>query len=332
MTAVIECTGLTKRFGPLTAVKELDLTLEQGTVLGFLGPNGAGKSTTIRMILGLSAPTGGAVRVFATDPRRPRVRLRVGYAPGELRLDDRLTVASTLKLWSRLRGNVDAGFRDELVERLGVVTSARVRTLSTGNRRKVALVGALMARPELLVLDEPTNGLDPLVQNEFLTILGEVSAAGATVMLSSHVLGEVERVADRIAVIRAGQLITEGPTAELRRGAAQVVRVVFAGAMPDPVALRALEGVVSVTSPGPRELHLEWSGPPRPLLEVLAGYELESFTAPEPDLETAFLSYYRTQDARTGSRRGAHPTHSPPEPPPGAETSQPRRVAEEDGR
>ena len=315
---VIECTRLAKRFGRVQAVNDLGLSLDAGAVLGFIGPNGAGKSTTIRMMLGLSAPTAGAVRVFGEDPRTShRQRARIGYAPGELRLDDRLTVAGTLALWERLRGGVDVGYRDQLVERLGVDPSRRVRTLSTGNRRKVALVGALMARPALLVLDEPTNGLDPLVQNEFMTILGEAAESGASVLLSSHVLSEVERVADTIAVIRAGSIVAHGPTAELRRGAAQLVRVVFAASDPSaprparpagatgpaPAAevlaeVRALAGTVSADQHGEREIRIHWSGPPRPLLAVLAHHELESFTVPEPDLETAFLAFYRTDGDR----------------------------------
>ena len=291
---VIECARLTKRFGRVHAVNDLDLSLDAGAVLGFIGPNGAGKSTTIRMMLGLSTPTAGTVRVFGEDPRtNPRQRARIGYAPGELRLDDRLTVASTLALWGRLRGGVDPAYRDELVERLGVEVTRRVRTLSTGNRRKIALVGALMSRPDLLVLDEPTNGLDPLVQNEFMTILGEAAASGTSVLLSSHVLSEVERIADTIAVIRAGTIVAHGPTAELRRGAAQQVRVVFAGPVPDLAHIRALAGTVSAERHGEQEVRLHWSGPPRPLLTELARYDLESITAPEPDLEIAFLAFYR---------------------------------------
>lgn len=298
MTPLIACTKVTKRFGGLSAVRDLNLTMEPGTVLGFLGPNGAGKSTTIRMLLGLSAPTAGTVRLFGADPlREPRVRARVGYSPGELRLDDRLSVAATLTSWARLRGGVDPVFRDELVERLGVQASRHVRGLSTGNRRKLALVGALMARPELLILDEPTNGLDPLVQNEFMTILREMIASGTSVLLSSHILSEVEQIADRVLVIRGGVLLADGPTATLRAGTAQVFRAVFAGQAPEASVFGALEGCADVESPRPGEVRVHWSGPPQPLLATLAGYELESLTAPEPDLETAFMSYYRDEHA-----------------------------------
>ena len=212
MTPILQCTKVTKKFGGFTAVSDVDLSLQPGTVLGFLGPNGAGKSTTIRMLLGLSAPTAGFVALFGSDPLSDvGVRTRIGYSPGELRLDDRLTVAATLQSWERLRGRVDTAYRDELVERLGVQIDRHVRGLSTGNRRKLALVGALMSRPELLILDEPTNGLDPLVQNEFMGILEEAVARGTSVLLSSHILSEVERIADRVAVIRAGKIVAEGP-------------------------------------------------------------------------------------------------------------------------
>ncbi|MBK8462808.1 MAG: ABC transporter ATP-binding protein [Nigerium sp.] len=308
MPPLIDCTAVTKEFGRLTAVKDVTFSMDRGTVLGFLGPNGAGKSTTIRMLLGLSSPTAGTVRVFGEDPmRRPHVRSRIGYSPGELRLDDRLSVASTLKSWARLRGGVDERFRDELIERLGVQAGRHVRGLSTGNRRKLALAGALMARPELLILDEPTNGLDPLVQNEFMTILGEMTAAGTSVLLSSHILSEVERIADRVLVIRGGVILADGPTALLRRGADQVFRVVFAQTAPPASVFEVLDGCRSVEAPRPNELRVHWTGPPGPLLARLAGHEVESLTAPEPDLETAFMSFYRDEDAThaAASGRGA---------------------------
>jgi len=299
MAPIIYCEKLVKRFGGFTAVRDLDLSLEPGTVLGFLGPNGAGKSTTIRMLLGLSRPSSGSVRLFGEDPLRNRaVRARVGYSPGELRLDERLTVAATLRSWTRLRGGVDEAYRDRLIERLGVQVDRHVRGLSTGNRRKLALVGALMSRPELVILDEPTNGLDPLVQDEFMAILEEVTATGTSVLLSSHILSEVERIADRVVVIRAGEVVADEPKDTLRRGAVQEYRAVFAGVLPDPSAVMALSGARSAEAWQPNELRIEWAGPPRDLLRLLAEYDLASLTAPEPNLETAFMSYYRTDGTR----------------------------------
>ncbi len=292
MIFAIECHGLTKAFGTLTAVRGLDARVEQGSVVGFLGPNGAGKSTTIRMMLGLSVPTAGTVRVFGTDPREPAVRGRIGYVPGELRLDDRMTVAETLESWGRLRDHRETSYRDELIERLSVDQSKRVASLSTGNRRKVALVGALMARPELLILDEPTNGLDPLVQHELLTILGEAAGSGATIFLSSHVLSEVERVADSAIVIRQGEIVADGPIEDLRAGAARDFHAVFAGAVPSAKVFSRLIGTQHVEHVGANAIRISWVGPPRELLEVLSRYDLSSLTAPEPNLETAFLSFY----------------------------------------
>lgn len=307
MNPILHCTKVTKKFGSFTAVSDVDLSLQTGTVLGFLGPNGAGKSTTIRMLLGLSAPSNGSVALFGSDPlREVEVRARVGYSPGELRLDDRLTVAATLQSWERLRGGVDADYRDELVDRLGVQIDRHVRGLSTGNRRKLALVGALMSRPELLILDEPTNGLDPLVQHEFMGVLEEAVQRGASVLLSSHILSEVERIADRVAVIRAGKIVAEGPTGELRRGVAQEFRAVFAGDAVEVAAasardaIAALEGAESLESHEPAELRIRWIGEPRQLLQELAKHDLASLTAPEPDLESAFMSYYRADGDASG--------------------------------
>lgn len=298
--ALIECRQVTKRFGAFTAVESLDLRLEPGTVLGFLGPNGAGKSTTIRMLLGLSAPTKGSVSLFGEDPLRcPQARARVGYSPGELRLDERLTVKTTLASWARLRGGGDTRYRDELLERLGLRPDAAVRDLSTGNRRKLALVGALMSRPELLVLDEPTNGLDPLVQHEFMALLDEATANGASVLLSSHILREVERIAQRVVVIRGGKLVAEGPTETLRHRAAQEFRIEF-GTAP-PANLRSLDGISDVQYISDTTVSLSWTGPVAPLLQLLAQYEVRSLVAPEPDLETAFMSYYRTDSAQGGA-------------------------------
>lgn len=293
-SAIIQCSELTKRFGAFTAVNALNLNLEPGTVLGFIGPNGAGKSTTIRMMLGLSHPTSGTVRLFGHDPLREHaVRSRVGYSPGELRLDERMTVETTLRSWAKLRGGVDEAYRDELIARLGVQTQKHVRALSTGNRRKVALVGALMSRPELLVLDEPTNGLDPLVQREVMAIIAEAKARGTSVLLSSHILSEVERIADRVVVIRAGSVVAEGSTDELRRSTTQEFHVTFAEPAPDVTVFSGLDGVRAVEATGAGSFVVHWSGPPAQLLMLLGRSNVESLTAPEPDLETAFMSYYR---------------------------------------
>ncbi|NJP67611.1 ABC transporter ATP-binding protein [Streptomyces spiramenti] len=292
-SSVIECTALTKKFGDFTAVNSLDLTVPQGTVFGYLGPNGAGKSTTIRMVMGVARPTGGSVRLLGADPAAPSAtttRARVGYLPGELRLDDRLTVAQQLDHWAAYRGSVDRKHRDALSERLGLRPDRAVRTLSTGNRRKVGLVGAFMSRPELLVLDEPTNGLDPLVQQQFLAMVEEARDAGATVLLSSHILSEVERVAERIAVLRGGELVLQGTVAEIQSRARQQLTATFPG--PPPVEeLRALPEAQDVTV-DETGVRLTLSGPAHPVLEVLARHRAESVVAPKREIEDIFLTLY----------------------------------------
>ena len=303
MTPLIECVDVTKRFGGFTALSNLNLTVPQGVVHGYLGPNGAGKSTTIRMLVGLSRPTSGVVRVLGEDPAEPTVRSRIGYLPGELRLDDRLTIEQTLLSWARLRGTHDASYRDELVRRFDIDPARSVRGLSTGNRRKVGLVGAFMARPDLLILDEPTNGLDPLMQQVFLACVEEARANGQSVLLSSHVLSEVERVADQVAVLQGGRLVASGTTGELRREAAQRVRLTFAAGEAVPLAaLAELPGASHVASHSSddTEVSLSWTGPPDELVRLLAQSRLVSLTVPEPDLEEAFLGYYE-RSGETGA-------------------------------
>ncbi|MFE5996443.1 ATP-binding cassette domain-containing protein [Streptomyces sp. NPDC056454] len=312
MTPLIECTDVTKKFGDFTALSRLNLTVPPGVVYGYLGPNGAGKSTTIRMLMGLSRPTSGQVRVLGQDPTTPEVRRRIGYLPGELRLDERLTIEQTLTSWGRLRGLADTAYRDELVQRFGVDPSRQVRGLSTGNRRKVGLIGAFMARPELLILDEPTNGLDPLMQQVFLATVEEARDNGQSVLLSSHILSEVERVADLVAVLQGGRLAASGPTQELRRQAAQRFHIIFAEGEEVPLAgLAALEGASGVErrQAEGQEVSLAWAGSPDALLRFLAGHRITTLTAPEPDLEEAFLEYY--QKDVPGSRSATTEEPSP---------------------
>jgi len=293
MADVIRCEGVVKRFGDVVALDRLDLAAPGGQVVGFLGPNGAGKSTTIRILLDLARPDEGAVRVLGVDPRSdPGLRARIGYVPGELRLDDRLTVEETLRSWAALRGGGDevVAHAHELCERLDLVVDRETKGLSSGNRRKVGLVGAFMARPELLVLDEPTGGLDPLVQAELRALLTEAVDGGASVFLSSHVLNEVQEVADQVVVIREGRVVATGDVAELRHAASQEFTVWFAG---DPPLdeLRAVPGVHDLLVHG-REVSGVVDGSPDGLVQVLARHRLEHLLLPEPDLEQAFLSLY----------------------------------------
>jgi beta-exotoxin I transport system ATP-binding protein len=290
--AAIRVTGLVKHFGAVEAVRGIDLEVRPGEVFGFVGPNGAGKSTTIRCLLDLIRPTGGSIEVFDRAPRRDgvEIRRRIGYVPGELRLPERMTSRQLVGSVGRLRGGLDASLVDSIADRLQIDLDRPTRDLSSGNRRKVAVLLAFAPRPDLLILDEPTSGLDPLMQHEFLAMVAEARAAGATVFLSSHVLSEVQRAADRVAVLRAGRIVAEGTVDELRGRARQRVEVWFAedvaageiGAIPglhDPV----LEG---------RRLAATLSGPIDPVVAVLARHRLASLVVEEPNLEDAFLDLY----------------------------------------
>jgi ABC-2 type transport system ATP-binding protein len=218
----------------------------------------------------------------------------IGYLPGELRLDERMSVAETLRSWERLRGTaVDRTYVDELCDRLDLDQTRETRGLSSGNRRKVGLVGAFMSRPELLILDEPTGGVDPLVQAEFLALVAEARDRGATVFLSSHVLSEVQRAADHVVVIRAGQIVATGSVDEVRHAARQPFVATFVDAPPIG-ELEATSGVGEVRVRG-REVNEVIKGSPNPLLAVLAKHPLEHLLLPEPDLEDAFLRFYQAE-------------------------------------
>ena len=284
--------GLVKRYGKVEAVRGIALEVGRGDVYGFLGPNGSGKSTTIRCLLGLLRPTAGRVSAFGLDAWRDGVALRrrLAYVPGELRLPERITGAELVASIGRLRGGFDPARRDRLAERLRLDLRRPLRDLSTGNRRKVALLLAFVADAELLVLDEPTNGLDPLMQHEFLEMVREARAAGATVFLSSHSLSEVQRAADRVAVLRAGRVVAEGTVGELRGRARQRIEVWFED-VPPTVELEALPGVVDPIVDGQR-FTATLSGSIQPLLGLLAGQRVTSMLVEEPDLEEAFLDLY----------------------------------------
>ncbi|MFD1930958.1 ATP-binding cassette domain-containing protein [Nonomuraea mangrovi] len=218
MTSAIATAGLVKVFGPARALDGLDLTVRTGEVHGFLGPNGAGKSTTIRILLGLMRATSGSARVLGGDPWADAVALhrRLAYVPGDVELWPNLTGGEAIDVLGRLRGGLDNRRRDELIERFELDPKKKARTYSKGNRQKVALVAALAADVELLILDEPTSGLDPLMEAVFQQVVAEAKAAGHTILLSSHILAQVETLADRVTIIREGKVVESGTLAQMR--------------------------------------------------------------------------------------------------------------------
>ena len=289
---------LTMRFGGLVAVDDLSFNVGRGDITALIGPNGAGKTTSIRCMLDLIRPGGGELRVLGLDPQRDpvEVRSRCGYLPGELRLDENLRVSAALAFFRDLRGGGGATRERaaELAARLGLDLEAKIKNLSKGNKQKIGIVAAFMHAPELLLLDEPTSGLDPLVQQTVLALVREAREAGATVFFSSHVLAEVQGIADRVAIIRAGEIVEVGSTEELTGKEVSHLRIAFGGSeMVDTAAFEALPGVTLVSAlAGTRELELAVAGSMDPLVKMLAGYEVESIETSKPGLEEVFLAYY----------------------------------------
>ena len=298
--AVVEVDELTRTFGATRAVEQASFTIGPGEVFGFLGPNGAGKSTTIRLLLGLYRPTSGRMRVFEMDPQRDAVAVhrRVGYLPGELALFPRLTGRQHLDRFARARRLTDLSYRDELVDRFGAELDRPVRALSKGNRQKIGLVLAFMHRPDLLVLDEPTSGLDPLLQDEFVTLLRETVGEGRSVLLSSHELDEVQRVVDRLSIIKAGRIVVTDTVEGLRRAAPRTIEFRFARPI-DPTSFDRLDGV-RVLHCADGRVTLSVTGGVGPLLRVASDFDPLDVTARPADLEELFLSYYRNQPDAAG--------------------------------
>jgi ABC-2 type transport system ATP-binding protein len=289
----VEAVGLTKTYrGGARGIDGLDLRVERGELFGILGPNGAGKSTLIRVMLDLIRPTAGRVSLLGCDVRAfgPVLRARVGYLPGDLRLDGRMTGADHVRLAARVRRVRGTGDAPALAERLGLDLERPLGALSRGNRQKVGLVMAFMHRPELLVLDEPTSGLDPLVQQEFAELCREATGRGGSVFLSSHVLSEVQRLADRVALIREGRLALLGSVEDLRARAAQRVEVAFR----TPPPSGAFDGVpgVRVLDRHGHVVRLAVSGTFDPLLKRLVAFEVVRLDSREADLEDVFLERY----------------------------------------
>ncbi|GGR39517.1 ABC transporter ATP-binding protein [Deinococcus ruber] len=288
----IETHALSKLYGTNLGLHPLDLTVRPGEIFGFLGPNGAGKTTTIRTLMGFLRPTSGTATLMGRDVWREReaVHARVGYLPGDVHLPRDLSARELLERSARLRGSRDVSYGLEVASRLELRLTPQLGTLSKGNRQKVGLVLALMHRPEVLLLDEPTDGLDPLAQETVLEVLRETSAQGRTVFLSSHVLREVERVADRVAILRQGRLVRVDALNVLKASLPQHLEIRFAA--PPMVNLTTLPGMSKAHLAGLNFTGL-WRGNPEALIRALAAESLIGFSLVPSSLEDAFLEEYR---------------------------------------
>jgi ABC-2 type transport system ATP-binding protein len=292
-TPAILAKGLSKSYGRVRALRGVDLEVRQGEVFGFLGPNGAGKTTTIRCLLDLIRPDGGALEVLGLNPQADpvAVRARVGYLPGEMRFEENMTVEGELRFLNSLRkGKADWDDVRRLASRLDLDLKPAIKNLSKGNKQKIGVVQALMHRPELLLLDEPTFGLDPLMQREVLRLLVEARERGATVFFSSHILSEVQEVAERVAIIRLGVVVEVADTASLISRALRRVRISFK----QPVDISGLRSVprTRILSQEPGSALLEVEGEIDALVKALAGYPLRDLETERPSLEEIFLAYY----------------------------------------
>jgi ABC-2 type transport system ATP-binding protein len=297
MDPVIQTEDLTKYYGRHRGIIDVGLTVNQGEIFGFLGPNGAGKTTTIRILLDHIRPSSGRALVFGveTSAGPEAIHARVGYLPGEFSLYDGLTGAQTIEYFANLRGGVDPLYQRALIEKLDLDPSRRYKEYSRGNKQKVALVAALQHKPDLLIMDEPTAGLDPLVQQTFFEMLHEATREGRTVFLSSHIISEVERVCDRVAIIREGRLVEVDTVDALRNLAVHHVELRFARPVPEH-DFEALEGVSHLLAEE-EVLRMQVAGPIGPVIRAAGKYELLDVISREPNLEDVFLAQYGREAA-----------------------------------
>ncbi|MDN5892556.1 MAG: ABC transporter ATP-binding protein [Nocardioides sp.] len=291
MSTIIDIAGLVKRFGTTTALDHLNLQVAEGEVHGFLGPNGAGKSTTIRVLLGLLRADAGTVRLFDGDPWGEAAELhrRLAYVPGDVNLWPGLSGGEVIDLLGRLRGGIDEKRRADLVDRFELDPTKKGRTYSKGNRQKVALVAALASDVDLLLLDEPTSGLDPIMESVFQDCINEFKQGGGTVLLSSHILAEVERLCDRVSIIRNGVAVESGTLSDLRHLTRTSIAADLAA---PPTGLDRLAGVHNLVVEGSRALFEVDTDHLDPAVKALAGFGIRSLTSQPPTLEELFLRHY----------------------------------------
>ena len=296
MNVAIKTEGLTKRYGSFVALAPLNLEVKKGEILGYLGPNGAGKTTTIRAMLGLINPTAGSAQIFGIDTQTNKVEAhkRIAYVPGEATFWPSLTGAETLHMLGKIHGEVDIKYQTELIKRFQFEPSKKVRTYSKGNRQKINIIAALSTRADLLIMDEPTTGLDPIMEQTFKQCVLEARTNGQTVFLSSHILEEVEALCDRVAILRAGELVELGTLAEMRHLSAVSVEATFEQTPPE---VKHIKGISNVVVTG-HQLNCQVRGSIEPLLRVLVDAHPKSLLSREPSLEELFLSLYGDKAVR----------------------------------
>lgn len=289
---VVELKKLTKFYGKYRGAEDINLKVQSGTIFGFLGPNGAGKTTTISMMIGLLNPTAGSIKLFGKENETHLLdsQAKIGYLAGDMALDGGLTGWQELEYFGKLRGNFDKVYIKELAERLECNLNRKIKTLSRGNKQKVALISALMHKPDLLILDEPTSGLDPLIQMEFNEIIHEHKKAGKTAFISSHVLSEVQEICDQVGFIKEGKLIANMPLRDLFKSAPKQISLVLRGK--ELVQFEKIKGVLHVERSGDT-IHFTYSGNMSQLLKLLSGQPMKDISISDADLETVFMKYYQ---------------------------------------
>lgn len=299
MSAVLELSNLTKTYGKSRGVSDINLVVPEGVVFGFLGPNGAGKSTTINMLVNLTHPTSGSIKIFGKDSSKYGLKIRkdIGFLSSDMALDGGLTGWQQLEYFGKLRRDFDKSYCEELAKRLDCNLSRKIKTLSRGNRQKVGLITALMHKPKLLLLDEPTSGLDPLIQAEFNKIILEHKAAGRTTFISSHVLSEVQELCDRVAFIRQGKIIANKSLDELAEASPKHVRLITSDNTL-VAKFKKLIGTDSVKVTG-KHISFTYGGHTDALIKLLAKYKIDDVTIEEAELESAFMQYYEDDNGET---------------------------------
>lgn len=299
MTVAIATYNLTKTYGANRGIWNINLSIQQGEIFGFLGPNGAGKSTTLRTLIGLMKPTSGRAEILGLDPhtQTTEVLARIGNLPTEFALDDRMTGRQMLSLFSRLRGLPDLAYADELAERLDADLDRPMRRLSRGNKQKIGIIQALYHKPEVVILDEPTGGLDPLVQESFLSLLVEAKGRGQTIFFSSHVLSDIERVADRVGIIRHGDMVAVEDPHELTGRAHRQVRVEFATPMTDDMC-RHLAGIPGVANAAFESTIARFTVSENidAVIKLLGEHQVRALDVERPSLEEIFMTFYGPEE------------------------------------